>query len=442
MISEPWDVRHVDLSGDRPKVAVSARPLFVVFWWRELPLGVKTYLPQQLPVDSGQLAGLAAELASAQLAARLPGFGGPARASYDGRPTMTVPLAAAQGTDNLLERLDTLGDALPVSAEDLSVIVCTRDRPDALARCLSRLAAQDSPPGQIIVVDNSERRTAEAVTAGIGGVHYLHEPRRGLSIARNSGIRASRGALIAFTDDDVEPRSNWTAEIVRAFSSAAVEAVTGLVLPARLDTPAQSFFQLQMGGFGGGCVPMVFDSRFFAETSGMGAQVWRVGAGANMAFRRSLFDRIGLFDERLGAGASGCSEDSELWYRQLASGGACVFEPRACVIHHHREQWGELRRQMRAYMKGHVSALFVQAARYGHSGNTRRIFLQLPSYFARTAFRTIRDGGGVPRLQILWDEIVGWGCGLHYALRPRWRAQALPAVSATSIGTPAGKPRS
>ena len=177
------------------------------------------------------------------------------------------------------------------------------------------------------------------VTAQFAGVGYVHEPRPGLSVARNAGVRASKGALIAFTDDDVEPSPNWTTEIVRAFSSAAVDAVTGLVLPARLDTPAQCYFQFKMGGFGSECVPLIFDRRFLDETKAMGAQVWRIGAGANMAFRRSVFERVGLFDERLGAGASGCSEDSELWYRLLAAGGACLFEPRAVVVHHHREQW-------------------------------------------------------------------------------------------------------
>jgi GT2 family glycosyltransferase len=303
------------------------------------------------------------------------------------------------------------------------------------------MAAQQSPPGQIIVVDNSDGRTAEAEVSRFAGVQYLHEPRPGLSVARNAGIRASTGALIAFTDDDVEPCPSWTAEIVRAFSGAQVEAVTGLVLPARLDTPAQCFFQFQMGGFGSECIPMIFDGRFFAETRSMGAQVWRIGAGANMAFRRSLFDRVGLFDERLGAGASGCSEDSELWYRLLASGGSCLFEPRASVVHHHREQWSDLRRQMRAYMRGHVSALFLQARRFGHSGNIRRVFLQLPGYFARAAFRAVRDGGGAPRIQILRDEIAGWFCGLHYAFRPRWRAKSISMSEADPIGTRASRPR-
>ncbi|WP_284735699.1 glycosyltransferase family 2 protein [Dongia deserti] len=420
MIASSWDIRHVELSGERPEVAANPRPLFVVFWWRALPLGIRTYLPEQLPLDSGELAALTAELAATQLAARAPQFGGPARATIDGRPLIAVPLGAIAEDRGLLNQLDRLADDSAISVTELSVIVCTRDRPDALERCLASLVAQENPPGQIIVVDNSKGRTAEAVTAQVAGVEYVHEPRPGLSVARNAGIRASRGALIAFTDDDVEVASSWTAEIARALSSAGVEAVTGLVLPARLATPAQCFFQFRMGGLGSECVPIIFDGRFFAETCPMGAQVWRIGAGANMAFRRSLFDRIGLFDERLGAGASGCSEDSELWYRLLAGGGACLYEPRACVTHHHREEWDALRRQVRAYMKGHVSALFVQAARFRHYGNIRRAFRQLPGYFVRTAFRAVRDGGGIPRLQILWDEFVGWLCGLHYAIRPRW----------------------
>jgi GT2 family glycosyltransferase len=223
-------------------------------------------------------------------------------------------------------------------------------------------------------------------------------------------------------------------EILRAFSSAAVDAVTGLVLPARLDTPAQCYFQFKMGGFGSECVPLIFDRRFLDETKAMGAQVWRIGAGANMAFRRSVFERVGLFDERLGAGASGCSEDSELWYRLIAAGGACLFEPRAVVMHHHREQWPELRRQVRAYMKGHVSALFVQAARHRHGGNIRRIFVQLPAYFARSAFLALRDGGGVRRFQILWDEMGGWLCGLQYGFRPRWRKRPIDMPASRALG--------
>lgn len=438
MIADAWDIRHVDLSGDPPRVARSARPLLAVFWWRALPLGMKKYVPEQLPLDRSQLASLAAEFASAQLAARVPRLGGPARASFDGKPVLDVRVGSIDGGADLLQQLDALAGVPPIPAESLTVIVCTRDRPDALALCLASLALQHSPPGEIIVVDNSKGRTAERVAAEFA-VRYVHEPRPGLSVARNAGIRAGRGALIAFTDDDVEAYPSWTQEIVRAFAGADVDAVTGLVLAARLDTAAQSFFQFDMGGFGNRFVPLVFDRRFFEETCPLGAPVWRIGAGANMAFRRSVFDRVGLFDERLGAGASGCSEDSELWYRLLATGGACLFEPRAVVTHHNREQWSELRQQIRAYMKGHVSALFVQAARFRHAGNLHRAFLQLPVYFARTAYSAVRDGRGL-RMRILGDQIVGWLWGLQYAFRPRWRARATVA-RAEGLAAPAGDSR-
>jgi len=437
MSGASWDIRHVDLSNGRPAVPANPRPLFVAYWWGTLPLGVRTYLPEQLPLRPSELTALTAEFASAQLAARSPRFAGPARATYDGKPLLPVSVDALRGCGDLLEQLNQLAETSPVSAVPLSVIICTRDRPEALERCLTALVAQISPAGQIVVVDNSTHRSAEAVSARFSGVDYVHEPRPGLSIARNAGVRASRGTLIAFTDDDVQPSPSWTMELVRTFSSAAVDAVTGLVLPARLDTPAQCHFQFKMGGFGSACVPLIFDRRFLEETKATGAQVWRIGAGANMAFRRSVFDRVGLFDERLGAGASGCSEDSELWYRLIAAGGACLFEPRAFVMHHHREQWLELRKQVRAYMKGHVSALFVQAARHGHGGNIRRIFTQLPAYFLRSAFWAVRDGGGGPRLQILWDEMVGWLYGLQYAFRPHWRARAVEMPASARTAQPA-----
>ena len=82
--------------------------------------------------------------------------------------------------------------------------------------------------------------------------------------------------------------------------------MTGLVLPSSLATPAQRFFQFDMGGFGSSFLPLRFDGSFIEEQRPHGPQVWRIGAGANMAFRGSVFARVGLFDERLGAGASGC----------------------------------------------------------------------------------------------------------------------------------------
>ena len=249
-------------------------------------------------------------------------------------------------------------------------------------------------------------------------------------MARNAGARAARGAVIAYTDDDVEAHPGWTAEIARPFADPTIDAVTGLVFPAGLRTQAQHYFQFALGGFGSGYQPVLFGPAFFAETAPRGAQVWRIGAGANMAFRRTALEALGLFDERLGAGAAGCSEDSEMWNRLLALGGACLYEPRAVVFHHHRAEWRDLRRQMRAYMRGHVAALFVQHDRHRHAGNLKRIFWQLPSYLLGVGVRSALEGHP-QRLSIWCEETVGWMVGLSYGWRARWRRDsALPQLAA------------
>ena len=107
-----------------------------------------------------------------------------------------------------------------------------------------------------------------------------------------------------------------------------------------------------------------------------------------MAFRREAFALVGLFDERLGAGASGCSEDSEIWYRLLAGGWNCRYHPAAVVSHQHRERDTDLTSQAEAYMRGHMSALFCQYARHRHPGDLRRAVVTLPvTHVRRLAFR-------------------------------------------------------
>ena len=418
-MSETAVIRHVDLRHAEPPVP-NADLVFDVFWWGDLPLGAKASVAGELPLGQGQLRSLAADLLARQLAGREPALGAPLIAGSEGHPHHGLSLAGAGGLDRVAERLDGL-TALPGhDASDLALIICTRDRPRALERCLASLPAQVSRPGQIVVVDNSADGSARPICARHRDIEYVHEPSPGLSRARNAGIQAARRPILAFTDDDVEPHPTWLSEVSRAFRQHDVDCVTGLVLPATLGTKAQRSFQFALGAFGSSFVPLLFDQRFFAETRPHGAHVWRIGAGANMAFRRSAFERAGLFDERLGAGASGCSEDSEFWYRLLALGGSCLYEPRAVVLHHHRAEWRELKSQVRVYMRGHVSALVAQHDAFGDRGNLRRIGLQLPHYFVRTGLSSLLHGRWT-RLKLLLSEVAGWFAGLTYLARPGWR---------------------
>ena len=445
MIAAPCRIIHIDLStGAPPMLALEppAASLLVVFWWRDIPLGAGTLSGGELPVPASRvreiaLRAIAPAIGEGILAhgfrAPLPVVGQrmPADEPADARALVAI-------ADPLAEfvRRRNAPSAVPGV---MTLIICTRDRPVELAHCLESVVATSPRFDQVLVVDNGPANPAtREVVARFPGIEYIAEPRPGLSIARNTGLRASRGEIVAFTDDDVVVHPSWIARLRAAFADAATMAVTGLVLPAELETPAQVAFERDIGGFPQGFRPLTFGSEFYDRMRGSGVPVWRIGAGANMAFRREAFAAVGLFDERLGAGASGCSEDSEMWYRLLAAGHACRYEPTAVVFHRHRETWEGLRSQVRAYMRGHVIALFVQYRRSGDRGNLHRAFVTLPRYYLWLIWRGLRDGFGV-RQRLMPAEVAGWLAGLRSlprvraapapVLEPRQRAGAAAAVA-------------
>lgn len=113
----------------------------------------------------------------------------------------------------------------------ISLVVCTRDRPLDLERCLESLARLDYPRYEVVVVDNASGSGATAEAARRAGVRYVREERPGLDWARNCGAQAAAHDLIAYTDDDVQVDAGWLRGIARAFADPEVEAVTGLVMP-------------------------------------------------------------------------------------------------------------------------------------------------------------------------------------------------------------------
>jgi len=418
--ARPVRIVHLDLAEPPPPLS-GERGAFVVLWYHGVPLGKLDLDVSQLPRTAEQVADLIAPAISAAVYGHL--FSPDAEAQdfgdhqdLDKLPDLDMLLPADQPLRLLAEAL-----ALPPGSGDaVSVVVCTRDRPDSLRRCLAALMAQRHSPLEIIVVDNAPRSSATRLTvAEFPGVRYVLEPRPGLDIARNAGITASEGETIAYTDDDVEVHADWVGRVGAAFADPAIAAVTGQVLPAVLDTGAQVLFE-RWWSLGRDCAPRVYGPSFLAATRHRGAPVWEIGAGANMAFRRTVLDEVGWFDERLDVGAAGCSGDSEMWYRLLAHGHRIRYDPAAVVRHRHRETPAELSRQLRGYMSGHTAALLVQWERTGDVGNLRRLAFHQPASYLRTAVDRL-VGGQTPRTQTLPDEVLGAMRGVRYYLRRRVR---------------------
>lgn len=336
-----------------------------------------------------------------------------------------VPVGAVKAFNadvSMADRTPLRETIAPLYGEPLpaSVIICTRDRPDQLARCLLSLKNQTLAPTEIIVVDNASVDDRTRSVALEAGVRYVREDKPGLDIARNSGAAAASCPIVVYTDDDTVPHPSWLQRMAAAFDEPAIWAVTGQVLPAELETAAQAVFE-KAWGLGKGYERRDYGPAFYEQTRRRGCPAWGIGAGASMAFRREVFDRLGGFDERLDVGAAGCSGDSEYWYRILSAGGVCRYEPSAVIYHYHRRDFEGLARQLRAYMRGHVAALLVQYERSGELGNLRRLLLILPRVYARKLSRRLA-GVHDSSTCLVGEEIRGVLEGVAYYLTSRVRA--------------------
>jgi glycosyltransferase involved in cell wall biosynthesis len=208
----------------------------------------------------------------------------------------------------------------------ITVAISTLDRPDKLARCLDSLLAGDVLPSEIIVVDQGQERTARGVVEqrqkpSAPPLRHLPQNRRGLSASRNAAIAHASAPVIAFTDDDCVPDPGWVAAIDQTFASQSCpDAVAGSVLALPSDCAEGFAVSLreskQARDFTGKSIP------------------WNLGTGGNFALKKEWFDKIGVFDERLGAGTVGrAAEDSDVIYRLLCAGALIRYEPTAIVFH-------------------------------------------------------------------------------------------------------------
>lgn len=397
----PAAVHDVELSDPLPTIpAVAADGRRVAQAWLLVrlftePIGTLLVdVPEQGLRPADLAAAIDAELATA-LGPRFAelGLGG----MKVGQPVPIDGMTPAAEPAFLARRREVLA-----TAPHITVVVCTRERPGALARCLDGLLAQRYPAFKVLVVDNAPATdaTAEVVRSAArrGPVDYLVERKAGLSFARNAAVAAAPNQILAWIDDDEVADVNWLAEVARALADhPEADVISGVVVPAELETRAQLWFE-QFGGHskGRGFRPDVFGPAITHIQSPL-YPLPPFGTGANMTFRPGVIERIGGFDTALGAGTPAMgSEDTLAFTQVLVGGGTIVYQPTAVTHHYHRRDFEGLHKQMVGYGAG-LTAAYTSLL-------LRRPGLLWP--LLKLAPRALRDltGGDSPRVATLRDD--------------------------------------
>lgn len=237
-----------------------------------------------------------------------------------------------------------------LGAVDVSVIVCTRNRSDALAHLLERLEQLVVPAGvrwELIVVDNGSTDGTAALLASHPWalpMRAVNEPIAGLSRARNAGLAAAAGDLLVFTDDDCLPDPQWLAALTDEFARTPELDVLGgrVELFDARDQPTTTRTSLERGQI--------------TTTSNADGII-----GCNMAFRRSVLAAAGEFDTALGSGTeAGAGEDVDFVYRALRAELRVEYSPDALVYHNHGRRTEEQARALRRAYTVARGALFCK----------------------------------------------------------------------------------
>lgn len=266
---------------------------------------------------------------------------------------------------------------------DASIVVCTYNRGESLKDTLAALARLQTAPArtwEVVVVDNNSRdhtkQVVEAAQQGWPRLRYVFEPVQGLSHARNRGIAEAAGEVILFTDDDVLPEPDWLETTLAGLEKYGADACGGYIAPI-WETQPPDWLTERFYGF----LALRTDRTDDFILSGADQMPF----GANMAFRKKIFERLGLFDVNRGRKADvlASGEDGEMFERILAAGYKAVFLGQSRV-HHKVEAFRLTKRYFRRWRMQTSRNLAMSRAIPGN----RRLF-NIPLYLFPQFFRAL-----------------------------------------------------
>lgn len=226
-------------------------------------------------------------------------------------------------------------------------MICTRNRADRLAKSLQSVSAairaHPTIASEVIVVDNGSTDQTQVVLRAWAEsqshpVRLVSEPAPGLARARNKALDAARHDVIAMTDDDCEVRTDYLLRLAEAHAAEGKPAVIGGRI--ELGDPDD--------------LPITIKTDLKKQTYQPGRQPGGFVTGANLTFHRDIYEKVGYFDERFGAGSTFVSaEDTDYVFRASLLGFPIKYDPSFVVDHFHgRRSLAEAKSLIQGYYFG------------------------------------------------------------------------------------------
>ena len=246
-----------------------------------------------------------------------------------------------------------LPQPLPAPSHTYSVIICTRNGSSRIATCLASIENLSHPPHEVIVVDDgSTDDTSSIVSRHFPLAKLITLPPSGLSHARNTGAAAATGDILAFTDDDCEPDTEWLTRIDKAYQNPDISAAGGPNLPPPPTSPEEAVIHAAPGA---PTHVLLTDTR--AEHL----------PGCNITVRKTAFDEIGGFDPIFRT----AGDDVDFCWRLMEKKHHMAFVPGAFVWHHRRPSIRAFLKQQIGYGKAEKLLIEKHPHRFSKNGEAR-----------------------------------------------------------------------